>query len=296
MQQSGARPRNVVIVFNSTAGRSQRKRLDLIIHKLSEYGCRVEVRDTQFPGHAEEITRQINDSEVDVVAAAGGDGTVKEVVNGLRGKSMALAVIPLGTANVLACEVGVSRKPERIAETVALGTLRKIYVGNANGRRFVMMAGIGFDAEVVDGVRLPLKRAIGPLAYVWEMARLAFVYGFKEYKIQIDAKTYHAVSAIVCNGRYYGGPFVAAPSAKLEDKCFQVILFENSGWHNVLRYGLALVTARLPRLPDVQIVPGKHIRISGRKNAPVQADGDVLTRLPAVIEIDNEPVLFTYPV
>ena len=296
MQQSGARPRNVVIVFNATAGRSQRKRLDLIIHKLSEYGCRVEVQDTQFPGHAEEITRQINDNEVDVVAAAGGDGTVKEVVNGLRSKSMALAVIPLGTANVLACEVGVSRKSERIAETIALGTLRKIYVGNANGRRFVMMASIGFDAEVVDGVRLPLKRAIGPLAYVWEMVHLAFVYGFKEYKIQIDAKTHHAVSAIVCNGRYYGGPFVAAPSASLEDECFQVILFENSGWYNVLRYGLALITARLPRLPDVQIVPGKHIRISGRKKAPVQADGDILTRLPAAIQIDNEPVLFTFPV
>lgn len=217
------------------------------------------------------------------------------MVNGLRGKSIALAVIPLGTANVLADEVGLGRKPHRIAEAIANGPLRPIRVGNANGRRFVMMAGAGFDAEVVDGVRLDLKKIIGPLAYVWEMTRQAFLYKFEGCDVDIDGNIHSAASAIVCNGRSYGGPFTAAPLANLEDDCFQVVLFGRSGWFNVLRYGLGLVSGRLYKLIDVQIVPGKRIAIRGGVDAPVQADGDILTRLPASIAVDDEPIQFAFP-
>lgn len=288
-------PRRIIIVFNPTAGRSRRDRLNAVLSELEGLGCTVDLIETTAPGHAEEIARQINAQDVDVLAAAGGDGTINEVVNGLKGKAVTLAVVPLGTANVLADEVGLGRKPKRIAEAIAFGAVRPISVGNANGRRFVMMAGAGFDAEVVDGVRLGLKKIIGPLAYVWEMVRQVFVYGWDGCQVQIDGEMHEVVSAIVCNGRSYGGPFVAAPEASLEADCFQVVLFTRSGWFNVLRYGFALVTGRLPKLPDVRIVPGRHIVIQGCAGSPVQADGDILTRLPAHIEVDSEPVWLAFP-
>lgn len=295
MLSSGSSPRRVVVVFNPAAGRSRRRRLDGVVEALQNHGCTVDVVETTAPGHAEHIAKDLNDQDVDVLAAAGGDGTVNEVVNGLRGKSVALAVIPLGTANVLADEVGLGRKTQRIAKAIAFGTFRNIHVGSANGRRFVMMAGAGFDAEVVDGVELALKKIVGPLAYVWEMTRQAFIYGFNGCEVEIDGKHYHAVSAIVCNGRSYGGPFTAAPMASLEDDCFYVVMFERKGWFNVLRYGVALVAGRLSRLPDVTVVPGRHVILEGGEGAPVQADGDILTRLPADIAIDDEPVRLAFP-
>ncbi len=288
--------RRVAVVFNPAAGRSRRHRLTEVADKLKSLGCHVTVLETTAPGHAEEIARSLNDADFDVIAAAGGDGTVNEVVNGLHGKSVALAVIPLGTANVLADEVGLGRKTERIAEAIAHGAVRPIRVGIANGRRFVMMAGAGFDAEVVDGVRLDLKKVIGPLAYVWEMTRQAFLYRFVGCDVQIDGQMYHAISAIVCNGRSYGGPFTAAPEADLEADDFQVVLFERTGWFNVLRYGMALIFGRLPYLSDVRIVPGRHVVIHGGEGAPVQADGDILARLPADIQVDAESVRFVFPV
>lgn len=296
MSCSGAVHRRVAVVFNPAAGRSRRYRLTQVTGKLKSLGCQVTVLETTAPGHAEEIARTLKDEDFDIIAAAGGDGTVNEVVNGLHGKSVALAVIPLGTANVLADEVGLGRKTDRIAQTIAHGVIRPIRVGTANGHRFVMMAGAGFDAEVVDGVRLALKKVIGPLAYVWEMTRQAFLYRFIGCDVQIDGRTYHAVSAIVCNGRSYGGPFMAAPEADLEADVFQVVLFERSGWFNVLRYGLALIVGRLPTLSDVRIVPGRHVAIRGGDGAPVQADGDILARLPVDIRVDEEPVRFVFPV
>lgn len=295
MPSSDATSRRVAVIFNPAAGRSRRHRLTEITDRLEDHGCAVTVMETNAPGHAEDLARTLVDSEFDIIAAAGGDGTVNEVVNGLQGKSIALAVIPLGTANVLADEVGLGRKAERVAAAIASGPIRPIRVGTANGRRFVMMAGAGFDAEVVDGVRLDLKKVIGPLAYVWEMTRQAFLYRFAGCDVQVDAKTYHAVSAIVCNGRSYGGPFTAAPDANLEADSFQVVLFERSGWFNVLRYGLALIVGRLPYLSDVRIVSGQHVVIRGSDGAPVQADGDILARLPADIQVDGEPVRFAFP-
>ncbi len=296
MPSSLASPRRITVVFNPAAGRSRRDRLETVVENLQSLGCEVSLRETEAPGHAEHIARDMDPSMADILVAAGGDGTVNEVVNGLRGKNVALAVIPLGTANVLADEVGLGRKPAAIAQAIATGPLKPIRVGTANGRRFVMMAGAGFDAEVVDGVRLDLKRVIGPLAYVWEMIRQAFIYRFNDCEIEIDGVVYRAVSAIVCNGRSYGGPFTAAPKARLEDDSFQVVMFARRGWFNVARYGVALLLGRLPHLPDVSIVPGRQVVLKGGDGAPLQADGDILTRLPAQIEVDAEPVRLAFPV
>lgn len=296
MSNSKSPSRRIVVVFNPAAGRSRRDRLNAVVEALGRLGCDVTIQETNAPGHAETIASGIDPANVDVLVAAGGDGTVNEVVNGLRGKSVGLAVIPLGTANVLADEVGLGRKPREIAAAIAHGPLRPIRVGSANGRRFVMMAGAGFDAEVVDGVRLGLKKIVGPLAYVWEMIRQAFIYRFRGCDVEIDGVAYHAVSAIVCNGRSYGGPFTAAPQAKLEDDSFQVVMFDRQGWFNVARYGIALTLGCLPNLPDVRIVRGQFVDLQGGEDAPLQADGDILTRLPARIEIDAEPVQLAFPV
>ncbi len=291
----GQAVRRLLVVFNPAAGGERRARYAQMLAALQARGCNVTTIETKAPGHAEEIARNLAPDDVDVIVAGGGDGTVNEIVNGLAGKPVALGLMPLGTANVLADELGIPREPAALARVLAEGPLRTIRTGLANGRRFCMMAGTGFDARVVAGVSLPLKKVIGPLAYVVKTAQLVFTDGYAGCDLVIDGTPYRAVSAVVCKGRHYGGPFVAVPAATVHDDLFHVILMHGRGWTSVARYGLALMTGRLGKLSDVQIIAARTVEIAGEAGAPVQADGDIITTLPVRIVIAPESVNMVCP-
>ena len=208
---------------------------------------------------------------------------------------MALGLIPLGTANVLADEIALPRGIEQLARILAEGPVREISLGRVNGRRFVMMAGAGFDANVVDAVSLRLKKAIGPLAYVWQAAVEAFRQTSAPCEVLIDGVPYKSASAVACNGRRYGGPFVAAPKASLVDGDFQVVLMQGNRWFDIARYGIALLLGQIGRLPDVRVIPAREIVVNGVEGRPVQADGDIIARLPATITVDPEPLSLIFP-
>ncbi len=292
---SNASGRHVLAIFNPAAGRSRRRRFDEIVNLVRNAGCAVTVRESRAPGHAEAIVREAKGAGFDLVAAAGGDGTINEIVNGLAGTGLALGIIPLGTANVIADEIGLSKNPRRVARALASGPLRPIRVGRANGRRFVMMAGVGFDANVIRRVSLKLKKAIGPLAYIWSAAVQGFRDPFAPCAVTIDGQGYRSVSVVACNGRRYGGPFVAAPRAALADDSFQVVLMRGRGWFSVARYGMSLIFGKVGIWSDVEIVTGRDVVVSGATGQAVQADGDIVAALPVRIEIDPEPVRLAFP-
>ena len=256
--------------------------------------CTLTLTETANAGDAERLARTMSASDTDVVVACGGDGTVNEIVNGLNDQSVALGVIPLGTANVLAKEIGLGRDPEKIAAALVHGPIRTIHVGRANGRRFIMMAGVGFDAAVVKSVSLKLKKKLGPLAYLWESVRQILRYDFRQHEVLINGVTYRPASIVVFNGQRYGGPFIAAPGASLTDDCFHVALMYGRNWLSVLRYGLALVFARLSAWRDVELVVAREVVIGG-SGEPVQADGDIVAVLPLRVTLDPAPVRLVYP-
>lgn len=286
----GGSTRRILAVFNPAAGGNRRAKFERLVRALRDEGCTVTTTHTRERGHAEEIARTVDTSAFDIIVAAGGDGTINEVINGLAGKDIALGLMPLGTANVLADEIGVGRTPERIVQALAHGPIKEIRVGRANGRRFSMMAGVGFDANVVHGVDLNLKKKIGPLAYVVQAAKESFGGKFSPARVTIDGKVYDTVSAVICNGKRYGGPFIAAPHASIERGEFSVILMPGKGWFSVLKYGAGLVLGKLTTLSDAQIITGQNIRIEAIDGQPVQADGDIVATLPVDINVDPEPV------
>lgn len=292
---SSAPSRRILAIFNPAAGRNRRHRFDRVVALLRGAGCAVTVRATEAPGHAEVLARETSPAAFDIVVAAGGDGTINEVVNGLKGTGVALGIIPLGTANVVADEIGLRKSPAEVARVLAHGPLRPIRVGLANGRRFVMMAGIGFDANVVSRVSLKLKKILGPLAYVWTAGVQAFSDPFAACAVTIDGEGHSSVSAVACNGRRYGGPFMAAPRANLADDSFQVVLMKGRGWFSVLRYGAALIVGKVGLWRDVEIRTGRDVVISGAAGQAVQADGDIIAVLPVRIAVDPEPVRLVYP-
>jgi YegS/Rv2252/BmrU family lipid kinase len=290
------RGRRILVVFNPAAGRG-RKRLSDILARLETLGCQVTLRETTGPGDAGRIVRQ-ESLGYDVVAVAGGDGTINEAANGLADMAAApaLAIIPFGTANVLAWEIGLGTGAARTARTIAEGQPLEIYTGLINGRHFLMMAGVGFDAAVVASVDARLKRVFGKLAYVWRMAVEMFHYRYPMFTITVDGVRYEAASAVVAKGHFYGGQFICAPAARLTDPSFEVCLFLRGGRWHVARYAVALALGRLASLPTIRIVRGRDVTLDGPAGVPVQADGELAAQLPARIQVSAQRVRLLRPI
>jgi diacylglycerol kinase (ATP) len=284
-----------LIIFNPAAGWRRRQRLAPVLAQLREYGCAAVLRETEAPGDAERFAAEVDPGAFDLVVAAGGDGTVNETINGLARSGLPLALIPLGTANVLAAEIGLCTEPAAVARCVALGQPRPIALGAANGRRFILMAGAGFDAHVVAGVTVPMKRWLGKGAYVLSTLRQLLAFDFPSYEVLTDNTLRHAASVIVTNARYYGGRFVCAPEASLESDTLQVCLFERGGRLAALGYALALFSGRLPRLPSYRLIEARRIEVRGRPGEPIQVDGDGIGRLNVAIEVLPRALDLVFP-
>lgn len=282
--------RRVLIISNPVAGRRRSLRLRRVAAHLTGLGAEVTLRQTARRGDAEAFAAEVLPRSTDVIAVAGGDGTINEVLNGLNPPSPPIAIIPLGTANVLAIEVGLSLRPREIAAAVACGQASPIHLGTANGRRFVMMLGIGFDAEVVRRVGPKLKRIAGRGGYVVQSLLAAFSFPRRRYSVRIDGVSYDAASLVIANGRSYAGRYTCAPQARLDQPSLEVCLFRQGGSAAALTYMAALAAGRLDRLSSVEIVRASHVHVDGPPGEPVQADGDIALSLPLDIAIDPLPV------
>jgi len=291
LQQTGA-PRRLLVIYNPTAGGRRRRRFEAVLACLADLGCPMDVRPTTGPGDAAAFAREADPRAHDLVVAAGGDGTINEVINGLVAlggpAAPPLAVLPLGTANVLAAELGLDLVPAHIARTIAAGPVHPVCLGHAQAgdgpaRVFSLMTGAGFDARVVAGIDLRLKRLIGKGAYVLEGLYQMTRQKPPPLRVTVDGGVFEAASVVVSKARFYGGRYVLAPEASLADPLLHVCLFRHGDALHILRYALALQRGLLLRQNGFRIVTGRDVRIEGDAGAPLQADGDIIAHLPVRI-------------
>lgn len=287
----------ITIIHNPVSGPGNRRLYCRVLELLSGAGARLSEHATEARGDAERLAAEAAEGGAERIVAAGGDGTINEVINGMAAAEEAppLAILPLGTANVLAQEIGLARDAASIAATILDGTPRTVHPGRVNGRRFLQMVGAGFDAKVVAAVTPAMKRRFGKGAYVFVSARNLVGFSRPTYRVTIDGAAVEAASVVVANGRRYGGAYVIAPEADLARPGFEVCLFKRTGAWHAARYGLALLADRLPALADFEIVRAMRVSIEGRPGEPVQGDGDIVTTLPAEIGIDGRPLRLIYP-
>lgn len=287
---TGADARALLIIHNPIAGRRRGGLLARVSAALAAAGIRVRTAATAGRGEAARLAHAAR--AAGTIAVAGGDGTINEAINGLAGGRARLALIPLGTANVLAAELGLPGDADALARIAAGDTVRAIHLGEAalagGVRRFSMMAGVGFDAHVVANVPLGLKRRAGKLAYGWQMLVEWLRLSPRRYRVMADGAAYDCASAILANGRFYAGRYVAAPEASLDRASFELVLFEQGGRLAVLRYALALGLGRLHAAKGVRILRAREIAIEGEAREPVHADGDLIGTLPARFTIAKE--------
>lgn len=300
--------RRMLVIHNPVAGRQRRKRFQAVLDLLEREGYQLSLHLTEAPGHAIEFARRIQPGDFDLAAAAGGDGTINEVINGLvaegRPAPLPLAIVPLGTSNVLAAEIGLAKSPAAVARTireevvcrVSLGRISGGGSGLSGGRYFILMAGAGVDGHAVAGVDPRLKRGFAQGAYVWAGLRQVLRAGRRRYAVEIDGARHEAAWVVVAKASRYGGPFVLAARARLDEPRFEVCLFARGDAWPLARYGSALALGRLALAEGFTSVLGRRVRISAspaapgelRQEEPVQCDGDDVARLPVEIEVVPE--------
>ena len=302
-------PKSILLIRNPIAGRRRRGLVENVVRLVQAEGWTVDLIDTEAAGDARRLAETCDASRYAVIAVAGGDGTINEVVNGLARRAdggPALALVPLGTANVLAHELGLRATAKMVARTMIAGRELLVRPGEATGsgvpRQFSLMAGAGFDAKVVAGVSAPLKRRLGKAAYVWRSMIETRRYRPVRYAVEVDGVTYEAASVIVTRSRLYAGPYVVAPAATLGEPLLHVCLFERWGRSQTLRFGLALLMGRLPRTGGYRVIAGRDVKVSVLSDAgesrsqPVQIDGDNALTLPVSIGLAAGSVRLLQPI
>ena len=248
------------------------------------------------PGDAERLAREAG-PDIDIVVAAGGDGTINAVANGLAqaGRDVPLAILPFGTANVLAREIGLPGDPERLATLIAAGQARPVWPGRIGGRLFLTCASAGFDAEIVAAVRPELKRRFGRLAFAWAIGGRIVRYRAHDVVVRCDGSDHAAATVIAAKGRLYAGPWIIAPEANLAEPTLELVLFRRSGRLAALRYLSGLPQGRLPRRDDVLVLRCRSASLSAAEPVPVQADGEIVGILPMTLGIAERPLFLVQP-
>ena len=274
----------IAMIHNPVAG-GRRDLLGRVRAELAEAGAEVTTIATTCKGDAEGIAAGLAAGAFDRIAVAGGDGTVNEVVNGLarHPDPPPLGLVPLGTANVLAAELGLAVAARPVARALLGGEARPVTLGEVNGRRFVLMAGAGLDAEVVARVSPALKRRLGRGAYVAETLLSIAAGRFGRFRVAADGASCEAASVVVANARHYGGPWIIAPGAGLERPGLDLCLFQRTGRWAAIGYAASLIRGTLPSAAGFSTRIVDRVTIDGPAGAPVQADGDIVATLPAEI-------------
>src|ERR1700761_25747 len=284
----------MVIVFNPVAGRRRAHLLWRVLDVLVANGVRLDLAETHRAGHAEALARDAALRGEAMVVAAGGDGPIAEVANGLMGSAARLGVIPLGTANVLAHELGLPFAPKAVAAALAFGRTCTLWPGQATGhdrtRLFVQMVGVGFDAHVVQQLPFPLKKILGKGAYVVQSMRELIRYKFPPIQLRIDETETQAASVIISKGRLYGGGFRRAADAVPADPGFSVVLFDRSGPGAAMMYGAALPLNMLGRAPGVRHIRARRIDFLQNAAVPAQTDGDCAGYAPLWVSDAPGPI------
>lgn len=292
--------RTVRLIANPRAGRggcARAREVTRFCELLKHRGVEVEVKYTRAAHDATRLASEAAREGRREVIASGGDGTINEVLQGLIGTDVRLGIWPAGTANVLARELSLPFDLEGIAEVIARGETRRIYIGCAidettNKRRyFFLMAGIGLDASIVERVRPRLKRRIGKGAF-WAsgLGHLAH-WQPVPFIIEAEGETYDATFAAIGKTAHYGGDLSITPRARLENPEFEICVINS---HRRLRYLYLLSQAMRARgftghARDIRFIRTTRARATGG-DACVQVDGELIGRLPMSFEIASEPM------
>lgn len=281
--------RRAVVVANPIAGRGKgRSAAEELGEGLRALGAETEVFLTSGRDDAWHFLRS-HEGEVDLVVAIGGDGTVREVLNGLVDPDVPVGILPLGTANVLAAELGLPRDVHRALEVFARGRVVPIDVATVGGKLAFMVMGVGFDGLAVREVEAHRKGPITKLVYGPAILRALRGYTPPELEVEVDGERVPGGPfglVLVSNLARYGGFMRLSPRSRMDDGRFEVYLLRGGSPLALAGHALRGVAGRLEGKRCV-VRQARSVRVTAKRPAPVQVDGDYAGETPIELSVSD---------
>lgn len=276
--------RRALLLVNpsSRRGREAKEEAAGLLEKHFELIQPSEENPANFP----EIVRRFAD-KIDTVILGGGDGTIRSCLRVLKETNCVFGVLPLGTANNLARNLGIPTELEKACDVLARGRIAEIDLGVVNERYFLNVAGMGLSTLINRGIPSALKKKFGVVGY--GIAALKLLWGARQFTAEIEcdgvSKRFRALQITICNGRHFGAGMTIHPDARIDDERLDLCAFRVEHWWQPFVMALALRKGRHLDLRGVQLLQGKGITIRTRAKMWIDTDGEVITHTPAVFRI-----------
>ncbi len=289
----------ICLIVNPAAGSGEFQKLVVeAADYLSTLECSVKRVETQRKGDAVRLAQEAAREAFDVAVVVGGDGTINEVCNGLAGTNTALGVLPAGTANVYAADVGIPiwwpLNPGAVragADIIVNGQQRRIDLGrvffpDGASRYFLMWCGIGLDAAISQVVRPEDTRRLGYGAWIVSGLMVAFDFMGTRATIITDTETTRKriLLSVVSNGQLYGRVWRVAPEAKMDDGALDVAVMAGHGWPSTIKHVIGLTFGQHVKDPDFFLYRTRQLYLSAKERLPVHVDAEPIGHTPVRIE------------
>jgi len=280
----------ILVILNPTARSERAKQAWKEIKHLR--GSKVHA--TAAAGDARALAREAVKQGYRTVVAAGGDGTINEIVNGLAGSEVALGILPVGTMNVFASELGIPANLQKAWNVIGEGHTRRIDLARANNEYFVQLAGVGLDAQVVQATSANFKRNFGPLSYLISAAQIA---ARKPPRLIVESadRVVDGSFVLIGNGRFYGGPITLFSEARIDDGRLDVLVFKNLGYLDIARYVGGIIMGTHTELGDVDYFQTRKVVVRSDQEVPIEVDGEIAGELPATFRISSRKLRVVVP-
>lgn len=275
--------KDTVVILNPAARGSRANRLRARVESITRGAT---LCATTRRGEAEILARHAAAEGFSRIVAAGGDGTVNEIVNGIAGKNVALGLLPLGTMNVFALELGLpANNLSRCWEIIQANRTKPVDLPSANGKHFVQLAGVGLDAQAVQETSRAFKKNFGPLSYLISAAQIA---SRPPPRLRIeseDAVTEEGSFVMVGNGRLYGGRLPFFKQAVIDDGLLDVVVFKRLNYVEIIRYLQNVIFTPQISSPEVEYFQTTRLRVTSEDKVPVEVDGELIGNCPVEFNI-----------
>jgi diacylglycerol kinase (ATP) len=280
--------RRFFLTANAGAGLTGSPLLVAVVRALLRDGAEVTLtQPDSITAAREQVHEAVASGRFDAILAAGGDGTIRQVAAALIGTGTPLGIVPMGTGNVLAHEIGVAPEARAITRMLLHGPVIDAACARANDEPFLLMAGAGFDARVIAALDHRLKSQVGKAAYAGPMLG-ALAHPVDTLTVTVDGRPHEASWAVISNVRHYGGNFVMARRTGIEVRGLQAILFKAKNRTVLVGQLMALAMGTLDersaRHGDVEILPCLAAQVTAHKPVPTQIDGDAFGATPMTVQ------------